>query len=109
MMETKKQYQTGGIIKNGPFANGLVMPGETLLPCGVPAQYQAWKEHYEQLIHSLIKEGRKNGRYHFMGVYEIIFYILYNRYPNPRLLHLAKYAKKKRVRKKNYSRLGRGD
>lgn len=95
-----KRYQTGGVIKDS-LNNVIAMPGETLIPFNVDAQYQAWQEQY-------MKACRGNGRYHYIGALGIIVYILHNRYATPRLLHLAKYAKKRRVRKKNCNRLARG-
>ena len=38
-----------------------------------------------------------------------ICYALHNRFPNPRLLHLAVHGKNRRIRKKNIKRIMRGD
>lgn len=104
MPENKDKYQTGGVIE-APIKDVLVMPGETLIPYDVDAQFEMFKERYLEPTLSHIKEQHKKGKHPYIGVLPTIFYILHNRYPNPRLLHLARYAKKKRVRKKNYNRL----
>lgn len=104
MPENKDRYQTGGIIE-APIKDVLVMPGETLIPHDVDEQFQAFRELYLEPTLSHIKEQHKKGKYPYISTFEMVYFILHNRYPNPKLLHLARYAKKKRVRKKNYNRL----
>lgn len=63
----------------------------------------------DRLGTTLFKMARGSGKYLWRSSYlEFFCYVLNNRYPTPRLLHLATHGKP-RVRKKNCKRIMRGD